>query len=70
MRSMGRCAARPEYDSRIVNSAVFVFTPRKITHRSWKSTSASAAGRCACGTYPASSGLPASAAISGRRRAT
>jgi hypothetical protein len=36
--SEARCAARPEYDSRIVNSAVFVFTPRKITRRSWKST--------------------------------
>lgn len=53
-----------------MNSAVFVFTPRKITHKSWKSTSASAAGGWVCGTHPVSNGLPASAAISGRRLAT
>jgi hypothetical protein len=68
--SDARCAARPEYDSRIVNSAVLVLIPRKITHRSWKSTSASAAGRCVCGTQPSSNDLPASAVICGRRLRT
>ena len=29
-----RCAARAEYDKRMVNSAVLVLTPRSITHRS------------------------------------
>lgn len=32
--SNARCAARAEYDSRMVNNAVLVFTPRSTTHRS------------------------------------
>lgn len=50
--ALGRCAAHPENDSRMVNSAVVVFTPASTTHRSWKSTSASVPGRYVWGTNP------------------
>jgi hypothetical protein len=40
-KSEARCAARPENDRRMVNRAVLVLIPCKITHRSWKSTSPS-----------------------------
>ena len=50
-----RCTALPEYDSRSVNRCIFVFTPPRMTHRSAKSTSASAPGAWVCGTNPSAS---------------
>jgi hypothetical protein len=75
VRSTGRCTALPENDNRKVNKKHLISSPANRTHRSAKSTSASAPGRCCCGTNPATTAPAAardaaSAASSGRRRRT